>query len=186
MCAQIADIVHPVADWEIQGPRGAEHCTDEDTATADEKRSEYLQRLLGICDAETRSQWDEGAAEKAANGTLPDPVVFAVRDVAGQLRVLQGTLYELIAYAREFSPPGKKYTLKTLADAAGMSTSGVGTCYNEVITGLAAESLQFGALKRDGKDDPRWRVARFETERKTWPDEKQPRPPYWEGEQPPF
>lgn len=32
---------------------------------------------------------------------------------------------------------------------------------NVATTARAAENLQFGAMKRDGADDPRWRVARF-------------------------
>lgn len=184
LCAQIADIVHPV-----DPSLGAEASEDEsfagDTSTADAKRVEYLQRLLAICDLETRTRWDDRAAERADDGMLPDPVVYAVREMAGQLRVLQGTLYELIAYAREFAPPGRrKYTLQTLADAAGMSTSGISTCYNEVITARAAESLQFGALRRNAQDDPRWRLAREQSEGKTWPDfEDQPPPPHWANQQ---
>lgn len=164
MCAQIADIVHPVADWEIRQPKDVApegEVENEPDPVADAKRAQYLDHLLIACDAETRAGGARGFAENAKPAKLSDPLLLAVQDVAGHMRVLQDTLYQLIAYARELSPPGRKYTLKALAEAAGMSTSGIGTCYNEATTARAAENLQFGAIKRDGADDPRWRVARF-------------------------
>lgn len=164
MCAQVADIVHPVDVGEIRQPKDVApegEVENEVDPVADAKRAQYLEHLLSLCDTETRTTGVMAAAQSAKIDLMPDPVLLAVQDVAGRMRVLQETLYQLVAYAREFSPPGRKYTLKTLAEAAGMSTSGIDTCYNEGTAARVAESLQFGAIKRDGVDDPRWRVARF-------------------------
>lgn len=64
-CAQVADLVVPVDDWEL-GKQS--DCGDELIAQADEEREDYLQRLADRCDAD-----DEWAGPW--NG---DPILIAL------------------------------------------------------------------------------------------------------------
>jgi hypothetical protein len=53
-----------------------------------------------------------------------DPVLWALDRAAAQIQGLQELVYELVAYARELAPSGRKYTFEQLASAARMSVSG--------------------------------------------------------------
>lgn len=87
-------------------------------------------------------------------------MIVALRDTATEIRSLQERQRELIAYAREFAPPGFGYTLEEVADAVGMSISGVRTTFNNITTGNVARKLDIGAHKRSAMKDPRWIAAR--------------------------
>ena len=183
--SQIADIVHSVDDWEIH----KEHFTnpewaEEDIAVADWLRAEYRWNLMLKCDGDTRREHigyvepedpDDPEDPFYYDGPdrdhlLNDPLVFALRVIAGQIRALQARQRELIAFGREFAPPGHKYTLEQLASAAGMSVSGVRTSYNKGTIDYVAKLLELGADKRDAMCDPRW-VAVHGPEYEKW---------YWE------
>ncbi|MBC3190989.1 hypothetical protein H7X46_07935 [Pseudonocardia sp. C8] len=74
---------------------------------------------------ELRSQWE----------VAPDPVDPLLAELAAARRqelAAQRHKRLLVAYAREFSSPGRTrpYTLEQLAAAAGMSISGVRTAYD--------------------------------------------------------
>ncbi len=170
--AQIADIVHPVDDWELgqQSDMGG----DELIAQADQQRADYIHRLMLSCDGDARRE-EIGYAEPAdpddpeapfhgegpgADRHLPDPLIVALRDVATKIRTMQAQQRELIAYAREFAPPGYGYTLEEVADAVGMSISGVRTTFTATTTGNVARKLDIGAHKRNAMKDPRWIAAR--------------------------
>ncbi|EIU51642.1 hypothetical protein MA6G0728R_5383 [Mycobacteroides abscessus 6G-0728-R] len=146
-CAQVADLVVPVDDWEL-GKQS--DCGDELIAQADEEREDYLQRLADRCEAD-----DEWAGPW--NG---DPILIALEQTAVQIQGLQNLVYELIAYAREIPPPGRKYTFEQLAAAARMSVSGVRSCYTVGDISSAARKLVIGAGKRGASADRRWDSAR--------------------------
>lgn len=170
--AQIADIVHPVEDWELgkQSDMGG----DELIARADHDRADYIRRLMLRCDGGTRRE-EIGYVEPAdpddpsdpfhgegpeADHHLPDPLMVALRDIATEIRTLQSQQRELIAYARKFAPPGYGYTLEEIADAVGMSISGVRTAFNSATTASVARLLDIGAHKRGAMRDPRWIAVR--------------------------
>lgn len=139
ICAQVADILVPVADFELEINRDHE-ALDSDEALRAEKR----RWLLSL-----REDW----------GAAGDPVLVALDRTAAKIEELQGVVYELIAYARELAPEGHKYTFDELAAAARMSKSGVRSCYAVGDVSAAATKLALGAGKRGDDQDPRWRGA---------------------------
>lgn len=139
LCAQISDILVPVEDFEL-----AINGDDESIALDEEKRAERLGLLLSLDE-----DW----------GPAGDPVLVALDRAAAKIEELQGVIYELIAYARELAPEGRKYTFEQLAAAARMSKSGVRSSYAVGDVAAAAQKLSLGARKRDGEQDPRWREA---------------------------
>lgn len=143
-CAQVADLVVPVDDWEI-GKQGA--WAEELIAEADQERDDFLRFLLRF-DDESEGPWDG------------DPVLGALDRAAAQIQGLQELVYELVAYARELPPPGHKYTFEQLAAAARMSVSGVRSCYTVGDVSSAAAKLVIGAGKRGALGDRRWDGAR--------------------------
>lgn len=145
--AQVADLVVPVDDHEL----GKQEFGDEFIAQADQEREEYLQRLADRChaDDECGGPWDG------------DPILIALEQTAIQIQGLQRLIYELVAYAREIPPPGRKYTFEQLARAARMSVSGVRSCYTVGDISSAAGKLVIGAGKRGVPADRRWDGARI-------------------------
>lgn len=150
-CAQVADLVVPVDDHELgkQGPWG-----EDGIAETDQARHDYLQWLLRFD--------DDDELDGPCDG---DPVLSALEQAAAQIHRLQKLTRELVAYAREFPPPGRKYTYEQLATAARMSVSGVRSCYTIGDISSAAGKLVVGAGKREAFGDRRWdraRVRRWE------------------------
>lgn len=143
-CAQVADLVVPVDDHEL-GKQGA--WADELISAADHERDIYMRWLLRYDDA-SDGPWKG------------DPVLEALDRIAAQIQGLQELVYELVAYARELPPPGRKYTLEQLAVAARMSVSGVRSCYTVGDISTAAGKLVIGAGKRGARRDRRWDRAR--------------------------
>ncbi|SKK33418.1 hypothetical protein [Mycobacteroides abscessus] len=86
-------------------------------------------------------------------------MLVALDRAAGAIEELQGVIYELIGYARELAPEGRKYTFEQLAAAARMSISGVRSSYELGDVSAAATKLALGVRKRGGEQDPRWREA---------------------------
>ncbi|OMC51911.1 hypothetical protein A5742_17385 [Mycolicibacterium fortuitum] len=145
-CARVADLVIPVEDHEL----GKQELGEALIAETDQQRADYLQWLLRFDDSddELKEPWDG------------DPVLCALDRAAGQVQSLQRLIYELIAYAREMPPPGRKYTFEQLAVAARMSVSGVRSCYTVGDISAAAGKLVIGANKRGAPADRRWDQAR--------------------------
>ncbi|UCN12844.1 hypothetical protein [Mycobacterium intracellulare] len=143
-CAQVADLVVPVKDHEL-GKQGA--WADELISADENERDTYLRWLLRYDDA-SDGPWDG------------DPVLEALDRAAAQIQGLQELVYELVAYARELPPGGRKYTLEQLAVAARMSVSGVRSCYTVGDISSAAGKLVIGAGKRGARGDRRWESAR--------------------------
>lgn len=142
-CAQVADLVVPVDDWELS----KQDLGEEWIAEADQERDDYLGWLLRFED-ESDGPWGG------------DPVLGALDRAAAQIQGLQELVYELVAYARELAPSGRKYTFEQLASAARMSASGVRSCYTVGDVSSAAAKLVIGAGKRGVSGDRRWDRAR--------------------------
>jgi len=174
--AQIADILHPVDHWkmgELKATVG-DDMVDEWIAQADRQRTRYVHELMAECDGDTRRKVigyvePEDPDDPAdpfyldtpeRDALLEDPLIAALRNITDQINVLRARQRALIAFAREFPPPGHEYTLDTLASAVGMSTSGIRTSYDGATTANVARMLHFGAQKRAALPDPRWIAAR--------------------------
>ncbi len=177
--AQIADIVHPVDDSELakQGATVGDGMVDEWIAEADRLRAHYVRELMTECDGDARREAigyvePEDPDDPAdpfyldtpdRDALLEDPLITALRDITDQISVLRARQRALIAFAREFPPPGHEYTLEVLASAVGMSISGIRTSYDGATTGNVARMLELGAQKRGALPDPRWIAARNES-----------------------
>ena len=77
-------------------------------------------------------------------GSDDDPLLSAIRVARYRKQQAEQDLRLLIAYGREFVRP-RPYRLADLAEAAGMSVSGVRTAYDHRDVALAAELLQQAA-----------------------------------------
>jgi len=108
ICADIAALLHPV-------PVPADSEQDDDwgpPASVWEEREEEARQL--------RLSWEEG-------GT--DPLLATLAGLRAQRLRLEADMRLLIAYGRRFVYP-RPYKLIDLAEAAGMSISGVRTAYD--------------------------------------------------------
>ena len=109
ICADIAALLHPV-------PVPADSEQDDDwgpPASVWEEREEEARQL--------RLSWEEG-------GT--DPLLATLAGMRAQRLRLEADMRLLIAYARRFTHP-RPYKLIDLAEAAGMSISGVRIAYDD-------------------------------------------------------
>ncbi len=61
----------------------------------------------------------------------PDPLLDAIREFVAARNEADATVRALVAYARELATT-RKYRLVEIAEAAGMSISGVRNAYGEV------------------------------------------------------
>ncbi len=159
ICAQLADLEVPALyDLEIRerldSSLAAKLIAETDTA-----RAQYLRGLLLECDPDTRAEHFEDETLLGDDG-LPDPVLTAIQRTAEELHLLQDRLYRMVAYARELPPPRRRYTLKELATSAGMSPSGISTCYSDSTIAETVYVLEFGADRRNSAHDSRWKTAR--------------------------
>lgn len=75
-----------------------------------------------------------------------EPVLAAIREARRRRDSAEAEVRRLLAYAREFTLP-RTYRLTDLADACGMSISGVRTAYDEEEIDEVAEAI--GASPRD-------------------------------------
>src|SRR5437899_2077727 len=102
---EVAAILHPLASADDAGAH--EHGQVED-----ERRVEAEQLELS---------WVHGGE---------DPVLTSLRAARARMLAAELEMRRLIAYAREFVRP-RPYTLADLAEAAGMSISGIRTAYDD-------------------------------------------------------
>jgi hypothetical protein len=117
ICADIAAVLHPMPSPTAEDDWGA---------PADqvwEKREEEAQQL--------RLAWEEGGS---------DPLLSTLESLRAQRLRLEADMRLLIAYARRFTHP-RPYKLIDLAEAAGMSISGVRIAYDDEELGQLAELL---------------------------------------------
>jgi hypothetical protein len=86
-----------------------------------------------------------------------DPLLTTLAGIRRQRQDLDAATRRLLAYGREFTRP-RPYTLADLADAAGMSISGVRTAYDaeEIAQVADATGLEPAGnqLRRDPEADP--------------------------------
>src|SRR5215468_7215047 len=108
ICADIAALLHP-----IPVPADAEQDDWGPPPIVWEEREEEAQRL--------RLSWDEGGI---------DPLLATLASLRAQRLRLEADMRLLIAYARRFTHP-RPYKLIDLAEAAGMSISGVRIAYDD-------------------------------------------------------
>ena len=117
ICADIAAVLHPMPspteedDW---GPPANQVW---------EEREEEARQL--------RLAWEEGGS---------DPLLCTLESLRTQRLRLEADMRLLIAYARRFTHP-RPYKLIDLAEAAGMSISGVRIAYDDEELGQLAELL---------------------------------------------
>jgi hypothetical protein len=124
MCADIAALLHPMS----APADGGDESDDETYAHAAEEawqdREEMAEQL--------RLSWDEGDI---------DPLLSTLASLRNQRLRLEADMRLLIAYGRCFTHP-RPYKLIDLADAAGMSISGIRTAYDSDEIEQAADILQ--------------------------------------------
>lgn len=128
ICADIAAVLHPMPspteedDWEPP------------TTQVWEEREEEAQQL--------RLMWDEGGS---------DPLLSTLESLRTQRLRLETDMRLLIAYARRFTHP-RPYKLIDLAEAAGMSISGVRIAYDNQELGQLAALLGRGPVPSPAGD----------------------------------
>jgi hypothetical protein len=133
ICADIAALLHPVP-----APASGEHEDDwAPPAEVWEEREEEARQL--------RLSWEEG-------GT--DPLLATLASLRAQRLRLEADMRLLIAYARRFTHP-RPYKLIDLAEAAGMSISGVRIAYDDEELNQLIEMLGRAPVALpDGADAP--------------------------------
>jgi hypothetical protein len=80
-----------------------------------------------------------------------DPLLDEIADARADLEAAELRLRRLIAYGREFVDP-RPYTLDSLAQAAGMSVSGVRTAYDDAEIVDVARLIGAKLRRRDTED----------------------------------
>jgi hypothetical protein len=109
LCDHVAALLHPLP----RPPRRPGDANDEAREQAEQERQETAEQL--------RLAWDEAGA---------DPVLCTLAGLRRKQVEIEATIRSLLAYAREYAHP-RPYTLVDLAEAAGMSFSGVRTAYHD-------------------------------------------------------
>lgn len=134
ICADIAAVLHPMpvapedseeGDW---GPPAGEVW---------EEREETAQQL--------RLAWEDGGV---------DPLLSTLEGLRNQRLRLEADMRLLIAYARRFTHP-RPYKLIDLAEAGGMSISGVRIAYDDEELDQLAEMLGRQPVPSPGGGEPR-------------------------------
>jgi hypothetical protein len=112
--SDVCSIVHPIPDH--PGDDAPEEALDVFSDQAAEAEHARARRR-----AEIEAAWDGGDV---------DPLLGEIISARAEIRAAEQRLRLLIAYGREFVEP-RPYTLDSLAQAAGMSVSGVRTAYDD-------------------------------------------------------
>lgn len=73
---------------------------------------------------------DELHLEAASDGLEMDPLLLALEEARARRRAADAEIRRLLAYGREFHG-ARPYRLESLAEASGMTPSGVRTAYGE-------------------------------------------------------
>jgi hypothetical protein len=119
MCAEIAALLNPFPSPGADDPEDSPEVPTEHILQEREELAESL-----------RNSWSYGDL---------DPLLSTLSDLRHQRLRLEAEMRMLIAYGRRFTHP-RPYKLIDLANAAGMSISGVRTAYE------AAEIKQVGGI----------------------------------------
>jgi hypothetical protein len=88
-----------------------------------------------------------------------DPLLTTLAGIRRQRHDLDATMRRLLAYGREFTRP-RPYKLADLADAAGMSISGVRTAYDAEDIAQVADATGLKPAANQSTTDPRTDSAR--------------------------
>ena len=133
ICADIAAVLNPM-------PAPADADQDDDwgpPAQVWEEREEEASQL--------RLAWEEGGI---------DPLLSTLASLRARRLRLEADTRLLIAYARRFTHP-RPYKLIDLAEAAGMSISGVRIAYDDEEVEQLAELLGRPSIPAPGGEDQR-------------------------------
>lgn len=117
ICAEIAALLNPLPE---SGDPNAEDAPYGQLAEEQDQHAESL-----------RLAWDEGGV---------DPLLSTLARLRQERLRLEADMRLLVAYGRRFTHP-RPYKLIDLANAAGMSISGVRTAYDEEEVDQAADIL---------------------------------------------
>ena len=120
ICADIAAVLNPM-------PAPADQEQDDDWGTPAARVWEEREEEAG----QLRVSWEEGGI---------DPLLSTLASLQTQRLRLEADMRLLIAYARRFTHP-RPYKLVDLAEAAGMSISGVRIAYDDDELSQLAELL---------------------------------------------
>jgi hypothetical protein len=131
--ADVAAILHPLPEAPDPDDTDTPDGYDAARQQAGQDRQQTIDQL--------RLGWDEGGI---------DPLLSALTTARRARERAETQIRHLVAYGREFTIP-RPYTLGDLADAAGMSVSGVRTGYDHHDVDAVAETT--GARPRE------WRVT---------------------------
>jgi hypothetical protein len=127
MCAEIAALLNPFpspgAPFQSPGADGPEDSSEVPTEHIIQEREELAESL--------RNSWSYGDL---------DPLLSTLSGLRRQRLRLEAEMRMLIAYGRRFTRP-RPYKLIDLANAAGMSISGVRTAYEAEEIDQVAEVL---------------------------------------------
>lgn len=94
-----------------------------------------------------------GNIEASWEGGDVDPLIGEIANARAEIREAEQRLRLLLAYGREFVEP-RPYTLDSLAQAAGMSVSGVRTAYDNEEIFTVAKLIGAKLRRRDDADAP--------------------------------
>ncbi|MER7001135.1 hypothetical protein [Streptomyces sp. NPDC000410] len=92
------------------------------------------------CEQAERLRAEEAESlEAASEGLDADPLLLALQDARARKAAADAEIRRLLAYGREFHG-ARPYRLESLAEASGMTISGIRTAYgNDEITEVARE-----------------------------------------------
>lgn len=122
--AQVAAIVVP---WPER--------TDENDDDFNHLCETVVRERLELADT-LRTAWEEGEQ---------DPVLVSIFEERRAMLRHEATMRALLAYAREFTKP-RPYTLGALAEASGMSISGIRTAYGEEEIDFVKDQMHHAGL----------------------------------------
>lgn len=116
----------PVAEEDVPDEVGV----DEAREIIEQERARLVARL--------RAAWDEGV--------IADPLLAELVEARAERERADARIRRLVAYGRAFTWP-RPYPLARLAAAAGMSVSGVRTCYGPGDVDLVAGQVGHGPFR---------------------------------------
>jgi hypothetical protein len=124
MCEDIAALLNPMPAHVENGDESDDESYAHATQAAWQEREEMAEDL--------RTRWSEGDI---------DPLLSTLTSLRNRRLQLEADMRVLIAYGRCFTHP-RPYKLIDLANAAGMSISGIRTAYDTDEINQAAEILE--------------------------------------------
>jgi len=140
--ANIATIVHMIRDPLLRDVV-AILCPEppKPPPEADREHHDEYETQFEVLD-DARNVMAERLEAIADSGDI-DPLLAALGDVSYTINRKEHARRLLLAYARQFVP-GRTYTLEALAEATGMSPSGIRTAYKQSDVDYVAELIRVG------------------------------------------